>query len=342
MPAFPTALPSARTPDPMAAPALRWGVLGTGWIAERFVRSVQRHTRQRFPAVASRDAARAKDFAGRHDIPRAYGSYEDLVADPDVDVVYIATPHPAHLACARLALEAGKHTLIEKPLALNAAEATEIAELATGRGLFCAEALWTFFLPKFDILRQILDSGVLGEIHTVLAEYGEHFTAEHRIMRPDLAGGPLLDLGTYPVSFAVWVLGAPAHVLAAGQPHPAGVNGQASAILRDADGNQAVVHTTLFSDTPTTAAIAGTHGTLTLPGPFYQPGDLLLSPAGGGPALAFTEPHTAHDALYFEAADVARCVTAGQLQSPLRPLSDSLAAIRVVDEIRAQYSSRTL
>ncbi|OAH09977.1 Gfo/Idh/MocA family protein [Streptomyces jeddahensis] len=334
MPAFPTALPAARTPDPMDAPVLRWGVLGTGWIAERFVRSVQRHTRQRFTAVASRDATRAKDFAGRHGIPASHGSYEDLVAATDVDVVYVATEHTAHLACARLALEAGKHTLVEKPLALNAAQASEIAELAAERGLFCAEALWTFFLPKFDVVRQILDSRALGDIHTVQAEYGEHFTAGHRILRADLAGGPLLDLGTYPLSLATWILGSPAEVMAQGQPHPAGVNGQTSAILRDADGNQAVVHTTLFSDTPTTATIAGTHATLSLPGPFYQPGDLVLTAFGGGTQLTYTEPRTAHDALHFEAAEVARCITAGHLQTLLRPLADSVTSLRAMDEIR--------
>ncbi|MEU3339456.1 Gfo/Idh/MocA family protein [Streptomyces sp. NPDC002144] len=335
MPAFPATLPTARTPDPMAAPALRWGVLGTGWIAERFVDSVRRHTRQRFTAVASRDPARARTFADRHTITASYGGYEDLVAADDVDVVYVATEHTAHLACARLALEAGKHVLVEKPLALNAAQAAEIAELAARRGLFCAEALWTFFLPKFDVVRQILDSGVLGEVRTVLADHGEHFTAGHRILRPDLAGGPLLDLGTYPLSLATWVLGAPAGTTAQGQPHPAGVNGQVSAVLRDTDGNQAVLHTTLFSDTPTSATIAGTHATLTLPGPFYQPGDLLLTPSGGGTPLTVTEPRTAHDALYFEAAETAWRISSGDRETPLRPLADSVTTLRAMDEIRA-------
>ncbi|MFI0819499.1 Gfo/Idh/MocA family protein [Streptomyces sp. NPDC021098] len=334
MPAFPTALPVARTADPMDAPALRWGVMGTGWIAERFVRSVQRHTRQRFTAVASRDAARAGEFAGRHGIPGSYGSYEELAAAPDVDVVYVATGHTAHLACARIALEGGKHTLVEKPIGLDAGQAAEIAALAAAQGLFCAEALWTFFLPKFDIIRQVLDSGVLGEIHTVLADLGEHFTSEHRILRPELAGGPLLDLGTYPVSLATWVLGAPAETLASGRPHPAGVNGQTAAILRGSQGGQAVLHTTLFSDTPTTATIAGTRATLGLPGPFYQPGDLVLTPSGGGTPLTCTEPRSAHDALHFEAAEVARCVAEGLRETPLRPLADSVVTLRAMDEIR--------
>jgi predicted dehydrogenase len=226
--------------------------------------------------------------------------------------------------------------VVEKPLALNADQAADIARLATGRGRFCMEALWTFFLPKFDIVGQLLDAGALGEVRTVLAEYGEHFTAEHRILRPDLAGGPLLDLGTYPVSLATWVLGPPARVLAAGQPHPAGVNGQAAAILCDPRGNQAVLHTTLLSNTPTTATIAGTHGTLTLPGPFYQPGDLLLASADGAQRLTFGEPRVAHDALHFEAAEAARCIADGRLESPVRPLGDSVVTLQVMDEIRRQ------
>lgn len=146
---FPTALPTARTPDVAAAPALRWGVLGTGWIAERFISTVQRNTRQRIEAIGSRGADRSATFAARFGVPRSYGSYEELVADPALDVVYVATPHNAHLAGARSALEAGKHVLVEKPLGLNAAQAIEIARLAADRGLFCMEALWTFFLPKF-------------------------------------------------------------------------------------------------------------------------------------------------------------------------------------------------
>jgi predicted dehydrogenase len=340
MPSFPAALPAARTPPSEAAPALRWGVLGTGWIADRFVRALRRHTRQRVLAVGSRDAGRSAAFAADHGLPRGYGSYEQLVADPDLDVVYVATPHPAHHPCARLALDAGKHVLVEKPLALNAAQAADIARLAADRGRFCMEALWTFFLPKFDVVRQLLDDGALGEVRTVQADHGEWFAAGHRILRADLAGGPLLDLGTYPLSLATWVLGAPERVLAAGQPHPAGVNGQAAVVLADARGNQAVLHTTLLSDTPTSAAIAGTAATLTLPGPFYQPGDLVLTSAGGDRRLTVTEPRTAHDALHFEAAEVARRIAEGRLESPIRPLAESILTLQVMDEIRRQIGIR--
>ncbi len=334
-PDFPPVLPAPRTPDPLAAPTLRWGIIGPGWIAERFAGAVLRNTAQEVVAVGSRTLARSAAFAATFGIDRAYGSYEELVDDPDVDVVYIATPHNAHFPCARLALEAGKHVLVEKPLALNAAQAEQLAGLAKAQGVFCMEALWTLFLPKFDVIRQLLADGVLGEIRTVQADHGEFFEPGHRILRADLAGGPMLDLGTYPVSFATWVLGAPARVLATGQPHPAGVNGQVSMILNDARANQAVLHTTVFSNTPTTGTIAGTAGTLSIFGPFYQPGPMTLTGVGGG-TLTWDEPAVAHEALHFEAAEVARCVTGGMLESPLRPLSDSIATLAVIDEVRRQ------
>jgi len=330
------ALPAPRTPDPRQAPSLRWGIMGTGWIVDRFVRSVREHTTQRFVAVASRDRDRASDAARRFGIARAHGSYEELAADPGVDVVYVATGHLDHLPCARIAIGHGKHVLVEKPLAVNAGQATELAEFAAARGVFCAEALWSFFLPRYDVVRQVLADGLLGEVHTVLADHGEHFAAGHRILRADLAGGPLLDLGTYPISLATWVLGEPSAVLAASRPHPAGVPGQVGAVLSSGLGRQAVVHTTVFGDTPTSASISGTRGTLTLPGPFYQPGDVLLTPAGGGPALRVTEPRIAHDALFFEAAEAARCIAAGRTQTDLRPLADSIATLRAMDAVRAR------
>jgi predicted dehydrogenase len=140
-------LPSPRTPDPMAAPPLRWGVLGPGWIAERFTESLQAHTRQRVVAVGSRSSARAQDFASRYALPTAVGSYEELVGLPDVDIIYVASPHPSHLEHALLSLEAGKHVLVEKPIALSAGQARQIAAKAEESGLYCAEAMWTMFLP---------------------------------------------------------------------------------------------------------------------------------------------------------------------------------------------------
>jgi predicted dehydrogenase len=332
---FPSALPASRLPDPLAAPVLSWGILGTGWIAERFVASLERHTRQRVVAVGSRSPASAKEFAERTGIARAHGSYGDLVADPEVDVVYVATPHNHHRAHALLALDAGKHVLVEKPIGLSAAEAQEVA--ARARGVFCAEAMWTFFLPRYDVVRQLLDDGVLGEVRTVLADHGEWFPATHRILRQDLAGGALLDLGTYPVALANWVLGEPEEVLAIGQDVPGGeVHGQVSAVLRHRGGDQSVINTTVLADTPNRAVLAGGRATLVVEGPFFAPGDLVLTSAGKESTLRWSEPAVGHDALYVTAAEAARRIALGETETPLRPLADSVATLRVVDEIRRQ------
>ena len=331
---LPTALPAPRTPDPMTAPTLRWGVVGTGWIADRFTESLRRHSSQRVVAVGSRTPASARAFANRHQIATAYGSYEALVADPEVDVVYVATPHNAHLPAAQLSLGAGKHTVVEKPLGATAAEARQIAAAAQTAGVFCMEAMWTAFLPKFDILRQLLASGALGEPLSVVADFGEWFAPDHRIMSPELAGGPLLDLGTYLVTFALDVLGPTETVSAHGQRVPSGVLGQVGALLTHAGGNQSVLHTTLRSNTPTTAVVAGSEATLVIDGPFYQPGGFTLTSLGGA-RLRYEEEPVAHAALHFQAADVARRITAGETGSPLRPLADSIATLEVLDAIDA-------
>src|SRR6478735_7549266 len=190
-----SALPLPRTPDPHDAPALRWGILGPGWIAQRFVESLQANTRQQVAAVGSRSQDRASEFAAQWSLPKAHDSYEALFDDPDVDIVYIATTHPSHRDNAVDALNAGKHVLVEKPLAVDAAGARDIADAAARANCFVGEAMWTKFLPKFDVIRQLLDDGALGEVRTVIADHGEFFTPDHRIWNAELASGPLLDLG---------------------------------------------------------------------------------------------------------------------------------------------------
>ena len=210
-------LPLPRTPDPYEAPALRWGVLGPGWIAQRFVESLQANTGQHVLAVASRDQSRASAFAAQWSLAKAYDSYEALFDDPDIDIVYIATTHPSHRNNALDALNAGKHVLVEKPLAMDAGGARDIAAAAANANRFAGEAMWTKFLPKFDVIRQLLDDGVLGEVRTVIADHGEFFTPDHRIYDPELAGGPLLDLGTYPIALAHMVFGSFTSVVAQSQ-----------------------------------------------------------------------------------------------------------------------------
>ncbi|SJM59209.1 Gfo/Idh/MocA family protein [Gulosibacter sp. 10] len=327
-------LPEPRTPDPKAAPALRWGVLGTGWIAERFVAALHAGTRQRVVAVGSRSQESADRFAAEVGAERAHPSYAALVEDAEVDVVYIATPHTSHFEYARLAIEAGKHVLIEKPMTINAAQARELRELVRARGVFAMEALWSLFLPRFDIVRQVLESGALGRIRAVIADNGEWFPEDHRIMRTDLAGGPMLDLGTYPYMLVNWVLGAHEQAHAFGQRAPSGVNGQTAAITRHAGDAQAVVHTTILGASPTAATIVGEEATIELPGPFYMPGDVVLRAADGAELDRWTEPSVKHEALHFQAAEVARRIAEGSTESPYRTLDDTISTLETMDEVR--------
>jgi predicted dehydrogenase len=331
---MPSRLPSPRVPDSLDAPALRWGVLGTGWIADRFVASLGRHTRQVVTAVGSRSGDSAGRAAAAWGAERAHGSYEALVADPDVDVVYVATPHNHHLPHALLAIAAGKHVLVEKPVGLDAAEARAIGDAARDAGLFCMEAMWTLFLPKLDVVRQVLEEGWLGELRTAVADMGERFDADHRIMRADLAGGPLLDLGTYPVTLATWALGEPGAVTAVATPAPNGINGQLSIALATPAGATAALQCTVLADTPVTASIAGSDGRVDIGRFFYRPGPFSVH-LRSGEVLHWDEPAVDHDALHFEAAEVARRITAGETGSPLRPWADTVAVLDVMDRVRA-------
>jgi len=331
--------PAGLVPAPLSAPTLRWGVMGPGWIAERFVDALHAGTTQEVLGVASRDLRRAQAFADQRGVPRAYGSYDDLVADPDIDVVYVATPHPSHHACALLAIAAGKHVLVEKPLALNVIQADEIAAAARGEQVFAMEAMWTFFLPKLFAIRAVVDQGLIGRPVTLIADHGEHFDAGHRIQRADLAGGPLLDLGTYPVALASAFLGPAETVLAIGDLTPQGVAGQISIAIAHRDGGQSALHTTILSNTPTTATIAGTAGTIDIDGPFFTPGGFTVRGSDGTLLGRYDEPRTGHAGLHFQAAEVARCVGLGQVESPVRPLAESRQVLDILDRIRARIGT---
>jgi len=328
-------LPSPRTPDPMDAPPLRWGVMGPGWIAEQFTKSLQTYTRQEVVAVGSRALPRAHEFAAQHDVRTAVGSYEELAALDEVDIVYVATPHPAHLELAVMSLEAGKHVLVEKPIGLSAGQAREIADVAERTGLYCAEALWTMFLPKWDVVRQVVELGGLGELRSVHSEYGESFPDGHRVFDPALAGGPLLDLGIYPLAFVTALLGPHEAVAALGQPDPHGVNGQLGATMTHTGGTLSVIATTLHGFLANQVTIVGSEGMLTVEPAHHSPGPLTLRYPDR--TLTYDEPRgNQASGLHFQAAEAARRITAGETQTPWWTLEASITALEASDEIRRQ------
>lgn len=321
------------TSDPRQAPALRWGVLGPGWIADSFVAALKAETTQQVVAVGSRDVARAQTFADKWGIAAAHGSYEELLARDDVDVIYVATPHSHHREHALQAIAAGKHVLVEKSFTRNATEAREVVNAARQRGVFCMEAMWTRFLPHMVSVRKLIADGAVGDIVQLRADHGQFFpfNAEHRLYNPQLAGGALLDLGIYPVSFAHNILGTPTGITAVGAKTQTGVDGQISMIFNYDGPAQADLSTTLWSRTETSASIAGTEGRIDIAGMFYAPTSFTLTRLDGT-VLTFDKPQ-AHG-LHFQAVEVARRIGAGELESPLMPLDETVAIMGVLDEIR--------
>jgi predicted dehydrogenase len=325
----------ALTEDPRTAPPIRWGILGAGGIAGAFADAVRTSTRAQLVAVGSRDHVRAERFATAHGIPTTHLGYRDLVEDPQVDVVYVATPHSEHRDHALLAIAAGKHVLVEKAFTRNAGEAEEVFAAARAAGVFVMEAMWTRHLPHVAALHQVIDSGEIGQVVTVQADHGQYFPFDpaHRLYDPALAGGALLDLGVYPVSFAHDLLGVPDEVRAVGRLTETGVDGQIGMALSYGDRAQALLTTTLWARTPTTAAISGTEGTITVEGSFYAPTSFRVQRRDG---RSWVFEHPIEHGLQYEAAEVARRVAEGATESPRMTWADTLGVMRTMDDIRAQ------
>jgi len=329
----------SRIPDPMDAPPVRWGILGAGSIARAFAYAVGTGTRSAVTAVGSRDRDKAVAFAAEHDAGHGVGSYEELVDADDVDIVYVATPHSAHHENALLALRAGKPVLVEKAFTRNAVEAAQIVDEARSRRLLCMEAMWSRFLPHYDVVRQLIETGRLGSVRTLTADHGQRLWPEgpQRLSDPGLAGGALLDLGIYPVSFAHMVLGGLQHVRAVGTLTDAGVDATTSIVATGRDGAHALLGTTMGARTPTTATISGDLGRIEIDGDFYMPNTVRLLDSGGAELERWEyDLGTRHFGLRFEAAEAGRCLHAGALESPLLPLDETLSVMRTLDEVRAQ------
>jgi predicted dehydrogenase len=320
----------------MAGSPLRWGILGTGGIAMVFVSDLQLTDSGVVGAVGSRSQGSADRFADEFGIERRHSSYESLVADPAVDVVYVATPHPMHRDNAILALNAGKPVLVEKPFAMNASEATEIVTAARQRGLFAMEAMWTRFLPHVAVIRDWLEQGALGEIVTVTADHGQWFAEDpgFRLFAPQLGGGALLDLGVYPVSFASMILGTPDRIVSISAPAFTGVDAQTSMLFGYEGGAQAVLTCTLRAKSPTRASIVGTDAMIELDGDFYAPTAVTLVPRQGEP----TRVVSTHEGrgLRHQADEVARRLAAGALESPLMPLDETISIMDTMDRVLAE------
>ena len=329
-------------PDPQDAPPLKWGIIAPGGIANKFADAVRDFTAGTVVAVGSRDAGRAADFAEGHGIPRSYGSYADLVADDEVEAVYVASPHSGHQEHALLAINAGKHVLIEKALARNSSEVEDIFAAAQQHRVFAMEAMWTRHLPHMaEVLRRVAD-GAIGEIVTLAADHGQALDLpnDHRLKSPELAGGALLDLGVYPIAFCVDLLGAPVEVKALGRLTDTGVDGHVSLVLDYGGKTLAVLDTTLWTKTPTTAVVSGTEGSIEIDGDFYAPNRTRLRKADRSRTVVEEWGGPIDNGFQFEAAEVARCVADGKQESARMTWASSRAVIGVLDEARRQVGVR--
>ncbi len=336
-----TELTPPALPDLETSPPLRWGVVGTGGIAASFTRdTAQLPGGGRVVAVASRDAGRGGTFADQHAIGTVHVGAAELASDPQVDVVYVASPHPWHAEHALAAIAAGKHVLVEKPFTMNGQEARDVASAAGAAGVFAMEAMWTRFLPHIHQLRAWVDSGAIGTVRTVMADHGQWFAFDprHRLFAPDLGGGALLDLGIYPLSFASMLLGTPSAVSATADPTQTGVDAQTSILLQHNGGAHAVLSCTLESATPCQAFVSGTEGRVTIDRTFYAPTTMRLT-RRDGQSLDYDGTGVVRPGgkgLRLQAAELERCVAAGLTESPLLTLAESVSVMETVDRVVQQ------
>ena len=319
---------------------IRWGIVGPGRIAEKLVEDFVVVAGARPTAVASRSLERATSFAARHGLDRAYGSYGQLFADPDVDVVYVATPHTQHAAIARAALQAGKAVLVEKAFAATSAGAADVVALARATGIFVMEAMWTRFQPVVVHLRALIAEGAIGQVRSVQADLGvqRDFDPDDRLFSLQLGGGALLDLGVYVVSFAQMLLGTPATVAAAGSLFPTGVDAEATLLLGYPDGRSATLTTSLRHALPGQARVFGTDGWIDVLPRFHHPETIVLHRGDREPdpivrpALGGGYAH--------ELIEVNECLRAGRSESAIMPLADTLAVQEVLQQAADQLGVR--
>ena len=339
---LPSSLPSPRLIDPDSVSPLRWGIIGPGRIAETFADSVHKHTTQRIVAVASQTPGKADAFVTPRGIPHALTSYDALVNHPEVDVVYVATTHQFHKEHALLAIAAGKHVLVEKPLATNPTDAKEIADAAKAAGVLAMEAMWTRYIPQSDVMRQIFADGILGEISFVLSDFGQDLRHVPRLM-DQVAGGGLLDLGIYNFAFSSFVLGNASSIQTSGSLTSTGVDETTTSALSYTSGAQAIATVTMAAFTPTAASVSGSTGRLNIHEPFFTPSGLSLFASEFNPTpVATWRDETgvpAHEGLSYQATALASFLDQGLTDSPLRPLAEAISDNALIYQARHQIGA---
>jgi dihydrodiol dehydrogenase / D-xylose 1-dehydrogenase (NADP) len=319
---------------------VRWGILGTGAIARQFVRGLNSLPGAEVLAVGSRSGASAEKFADKRGIPYRHAGYDELASNPDVDVIYVATPHTFHAENAALCLEAGKAVLCEKPFCVNAVEAERMVGLARKRGLFLMEGMWTRFFPLMEEVRGLVSDGAIGEVRMLNVDFGFRAGLDpaSRLFDPKLGGGALLDVGVYCVSVASMILGQPSGSVGISHLGETGVDEQASVILEHEGGRLANLSIGIRTATPQEATIMGTEGYVRIHAPWWRPESMTISRPGKENETVAVP--VSGNGFNYEAAEVMRCLEAGKTESDIMPLDETISVMRTMDRIRAAWGLR--
>jgi predicted dehydrogenase len=311
---------------------VRWGIVGPGRIAAKVVPDFA-HAPGAVPvAAASRSIERAQAFCDQHGLATAYGSYAEIIAAPDIDVLYIATPHPQHHRIAVAALQAGKAVLVEKTFTATVAGAEDIVAAAQGNGVFAMEAMWTRFQPAVIAARALIEDGAIGDVRQVQADLGvdRPYDESDRLFDPAQGGGALLDLGVYLVSLAQYVLGTPDRLEVTGSLAPTGVDWEVGLLFGYEDGRAATLLGSLRHHTPGAARLFGTKGFIEIPPRFHHPDRIVLHRTGADPEEIVRPPQGA--GYSHELVEVTECLREGRSESLVMPLGDTLAVQRILNQ----------
>lgn len=318
---------------------MKVAMIGAGSIATKMARTVAALNETESYAIASRNIDKARAFADKWGVKRAYGSYDEMLADDAVDLVYVALPHSHHYEWTIKALRAGKHVLCEKPLAVNAAQAQEMIALAESKNLLLAEAMWTRYLPSAQIIKDIIASGTIGEPMTVSANVGDCNYMNDRLTNPALAGGCLLDLTVYALNFAAMVMGTDVKRIAASMvPTVTGVDGQNTVMLEYAGGKMASLFSTMYALTDRGGLICGREGYIAVQN-VINPQRITIYGANRGSYDAKQEiiPPAQITGFEYEVLACLRAIAEGRTECPEMPHAETLAVMRQADEIRRQF-----
>ena len=312
------------------------GILGAGWIAEKMAEALAPLTDYCVYAIASRSIEKANEFAQRWNVPKAYGSYEEMVSDNDVDLVYIATPHSHHYPHTMLALEHGKHVLVEKAFTANAAEAEILIETARKKGLFITEAIWTRYMPLSHKVKEIMESGVIGKPRLLTATLCYMMEFKERILRPDLCGGALLDLGVYALNFARMYFGTDiVKTVSNCQLGETGMDMQECISLCFADGKMANLQAGTLCLNDRQGIINGTEGYIRVDNincphviEVYRDYELVAR---------YEKPEDMVNGYEYQVYECRRCIEAGLAESPMMPHEETLSIMRQMDSLRKEW-----